>query len=115
MIALVKQKYQEGKVIAFISARSFRHYPVTIRWLRQQGIYRNNAFLVHTPQQKVKMIKQASALFRRVEVYDDFSYNHEQGEVKFYHDCIDQIQQLPNVTYLGYSDLLYLQGITNEE
>lgn len=111
MINLVKEKYAQDEAVFFISARGLRTYWVTKRWLEAQGIFRWNLFLVRTPQEKVKLVKMASKLFRKIELYDDLSYNHENGEIKFYEDCIQELLRIPNLVYHGYSELLLLQRV----
>jgi hypothetical protein len=41
--------------------------------------------------------------------FDDLSYNHEYGNVLFYQDVLDAVQQMP-ITYIDYYDLITLQS-----
>lgn len=107
---LVREKNRSGEPVVFFAARGYRYYWVIMQWLEKQGIFRWNLFLVRTSQEKVELVKLACRFFKAVELYDDISYNHEKGEVKFYDDCIQELQKIPNLAYHGYSELLQLQG-----
>lgn len=41
--------------------------------------------------------------------FDDLSYNHENGQVLYYDDVIEAVQKMP-IRYIGYDELLILQG-----
>jgi hypothetical protein len=43
--------------------------------------------------------------------FDDLSYNHEKGEVLFYKEVIEAVQKMP-IKYIGYEELLLMQGQT---
>ncbi|PWH19828.1 MAG: hypothetical protein DDG59_01815 [Anaerolineae bacterium] len=109
MIELVKQKYLQNECVVFISVRGYRNFFVTKSWLEKYDIFHWNLFLVRTPQEKLKLIKIACAHFQEIELYDDMSYNHEQGEVRFYENCLREIRKVPYLKYFGYTDLIRLQ------
>jgi hypothetical protein len=44
-----------------------------------------------------------------VEYYDDLSYHHETGEVKFYSAIIDEVRKLP-LKYIGCEELADING-----
>ena len=108
MIQLVQEYYQKGASVFFISARRYRDYWITRQWLIDQKIYNGNLIIVNSPEEKIKFLQIASH-HGWVEYYDDLSYNHENGEVKFYERCIEQVYMTPNVRYYDYHQIRRLQ------
>jgi len=45
-----------------------------------------------------------------MEFYDDLSFGHESGNIKYYDEIIFRIKEMPNIKYFDYSDILKIQG-----
>jgi len=108
MIQLVQEYYQKGASVFFISARRYRDFWITRQWLIDQKIYNGNLILVNSPEEKLKFLQLASR-HGRVDYFDDLSYNHENGQIKFYEACIQQVRLIPNVHYYDYHQIRKLQ------
>jgi len=106
MIKLVNKYYDAGYLVVFLSARDYRYYCVTKKWVSDIGIYRRNLILVDSPLLKLKFILGK----RNMEFYDDLSFGHESGNIKYYDEIIFRIKEMPNIKYFDYSDILKIQG-----
>jgi hypothetical protein len=75
--------------ILFLSARHYREYWVTKRWV---GKYFNSAskiYIVRNASEKLWYINYLISKKVKFEVFDDLSYNHENGTVLYYFDIIE--------------------------
>ncbi len=110
MISYLKTKKLEKNVhFVFLSARNPRHYFVTKKWLKNQGFTSVNLILVPSPHDKleiIKLIPKRKSIF----IYDDLSYNHENGEIKFYSEIINELKDMKNVCYYDYEFLKKYQN-----
>lgn len=95
----------EGNSIVYMTARDFRTYFITKRWLKLNGINFGSVIIVSKPSVKINLIKKIN---RRVVYYDDLSYGHETGRVAFYPE-IKQIRECTHVEYIGYDSIVKLQ------
>ena len=59
-------------------------------------------FLVPTAEDKLPYLKKALHQTNKITYYDDLSYNHENGQVKFYNSLIDYIKKTP-INYIGFT------------
>ncbi|NLA37455.1 MAG: hypothetical protein GX868_17455 [Actinobacteria bacterium] len=77
----------EGSSVIFVSHRNLWHYPVTARWLREQGyaVSPLNLLLVSSAARK-PAIARVLAAGRELIVWDDLSAGHESGTVRHYDD-----------------------------
>ncbi len=109
MIELVKQKITEGPVY-FLTARNITTYKTTKQWLQNRGFsFPNQQLLFVTePHHKIALLHSAIAKGLQIEYYDDLSYNHEKGEVKYFDEVIKVISSLP-ISYKGINDFKHLQ------
>lgn len=91
--------------VVFLSARNILYYNCTHKWLSINvlGKRRYNLFLVSSAKAKIQFLKLANKLFSKIIFIDDMSFNHENGNVLFYNDIINEISKIKNVTYLDYS------------
>lgn len=112
VLNLVNKYLENGENIIFLSARDYRYYMVTRNWLRRHINGQFGLILVSKPSEKVSLF--AANGHRKFVFYDDMSYSHENGIVKFYHQEINAIKKLDFVDYYGYYDLLRLQGDVDE-
>lgn len=106
MIEKVHHYYKTGHQVLFLTARSYRSFYITKKWLKKHGIYKSNLIIVNNPMEKIELIK---SLNKSIIYYDDMSYNHENGEVKFYDECIREIDKMKNIKYYGYKEIRQMQ------
>lgn len=95
-----------GEKVLFLTARDYKSYFVTLQWLSKIGFGKANLVMVSNPSEKIKILKSASK--KNILLYDDMSYNHENGIVKFYKNEILQISKMKNIKYFDYNYLLKL-------
>lgn len=97
-----------GYRVVIVTARNYGSYFTTKKWLVDNGMGGFALYVVRTPLDKVALIR---CVRTRVVFYDDMSYGHESGTVKFYDDEIKLLTGMGNVMYYGYD---YLTGLQNE-
>ena len=99
-------KSQSRKVI-FLTSRSYLTWGTTHQWLTQNGIdvAKSDVIIVSSPAQKIDFIKKILPREKQVTFIDDLSYNHENGQVKFYDTEIQLISGL-SLRYVGYKTIL---------
>jgi hypothetical protein len=88
--------------IVFLSARSYRTFFLTKKWLEMVGlpVSLSSIILVEHAEYKLNVL---ASFFKERDIFyyiDDLSYNHEHGNVKYYWDVIKKIKNY-NVNYLG--------------
>lgn len=91
----------------FLSARRLYSKKATVNWLLSNGIKidAQDVFCLKSPKVKIEIISRLVNSFKiKLILIDDFSYNHENGEVKFYQNCIDSIKKL-NVEHIDASQI----------
>lgn len=99
---IIANWYKSEKVI-FLSARNIRLYSSTKHWLREQGFQNvslQNLFLVDTAKSKIEYLQLLVGNNIKVTFLDDLSYNHENGEVRYYDEVVSSVQKI-DLTYLG--------------
>lgn len=99
--------------IFFISARNRGSKLYTTQWLRSMEIPVENklVYIVYRPETKLWMLKLALSKQKQIYYYDDLSYNHENGEVKYYQHLIKEIQK----TKANYFDKQAIDTINKQE
>lgn len=97
---------QTDATVIFLTARNYRHVPVTRQWLENQGFIVDifHMIFVLEAHQKVSYLKKI-AHKKEVIFIDDLSFNHEKGAVEFYKTTIDAVKKLP-ITYYDYNFIL---------
>jgi hypothetical protein len=106
--------YDRQDVFLFIlTSRDIKFYGVTKNYLRKNINTNTPVFLVSEPHKKIRFIKYCSSCFNKVTLYDDLSYNHENGEVKFYHEIINEINKL-SISYVGYKEIFKINSLIDE-
>lgn len=107
----VFHEYSKKNVFLFIlSSRKINYYGITNQYLIQKLNTKVPFFLVSKPLKKIIFFHYCAKLFKKVTLYDDLSYNHENGEVKFYHDIINEVKKLP-ISYFGYWEILKINQL----
>jgi hypothetical protein len=110
MINLIKFKMEDKKIFfLFLSARNPIYFYVTKKWLKKNGFNSNNLILVPNAKDKLKIIN-AIPSYKEIFIYDDLSFNHENGEIKFYSEIISELKNMKNVNYLDYEYLKQFQN-----
>lgn len=95
----------DSRTVLVLTARQYTAQQVTEKWIENAGIGISPAhvFLVLSPMHKVWLLKVASLFCKRIVFIDDMSYNHENGEVKFYEKAIAALPR--KVKYIGYRQI----------
>jgi hypothetical protein len=99
--------------VVFLSARTYWSAWVTKKWLAQNGFSKPDSVivLVEHPKDKVALLRRVLEKNRtpqyKISFFDDLSYNHENGDIRFYEPEIADIRQLP-IHYVGYEELLQI-------
>lgn len=108
LINFINQLYSDNKVVIFLSARNYMYLEATKYWLTKNYIFKNNVFLVDNPVDKLWFLSK----IKRYKVYyfDDLSYNHENGEVKYYNEIINLLGNHKRLNYYGYNELIKIQN-----
>jgi len=105
MVSLLKDFSKKDIKIYILTSRKINYYYITKFFLIENCMENVPFFLVSKPIEKIKFLKSATRVFHKVTYYDDLSFNHENGEVKFYQDIINEIHKLP-VSYFGYKEII---------
>lgn len=100
---IMKEK-DSGKKIIYLTARPYKSYITTLKWLNGVGLIDSygDLFLVECPMDKVLLFK---GIKNNVRYFDDLTYNHENGVFKYYNVEIDEIKSLSNVVYMDYFEI----------
>ncbi len=90
----------------FLTSRTYNLRISTIKWLKNQNLPANNSnvVLVQNPLEKIVLIKKY--VKKRTIYFDDLTYNHENGEIKYYSTVIEECMLLNNVQYYGYKQII---------
>ncbi len=92
----------------YLTSRKYQLRGVTKKWLIENNMQvSNNIIIVQSPKEKVELYKKY--LNKSFVLFDDLSYNHENGIVKFYENEIDYIRTSKHIIYFGYNQLIPLQ------
>jgi hypothetical protein len=103
--------FSEKKVFVFIlSARKIEFYGITKNYIKENIKIKVSFFLVSEPSKKIRFLKYTAAFFTKVTLFDDLSYNHENGEVKYYDDIYHEISKL-SIVHLGYEEILKINSL----
>jgi hypothetical protein len=115
VLEMVKKNCADtNTLVLFFTVRPIRYWLITYWWLNRQTINTSlfNLFICQYPMQKVDLIDRLKKRWSKITLVDDLSYNHEQGEVRFYSSVIDEIKAR-EINYIGYSELRELQQVIN--
>jgi uncharacterized HAD superfamily protein len=107
VINLIERLYERDKVVFFLSARSYNYLDLTKKWLINNKIFRDNVFLVDNVNEKFWYLNKCKNF--KIYYFDDLSYNHEHGEVKYYEQFIKKIEKLSNVKFYDHVKLKLIQ------
>lgn len=88
----------------FLSNRNILTYTATMNWLIKNNLFNNKKdilVLTSFPSQKIYYLKKLMLKSIEIYYYDDLSYNHENGKVKFYNNIISEIKNM-RIIYFDY-------------
>ena len=91
----------------FLSARKFSSKKNTLDWLLSNKIEINvkKVFCLNNPVVKINLISLIVNSFNfKVILIDDFSYNHENGKIKYYRNHISNLKKM-NVEHINASQI----------
>jgi hypothetical protein len=110
IVGFLNSKINLRDLFIILTARPYRHKKITKKWIEKcfSGQIRPSVFLVESPSKKLNYIKLAIRQSFEVTYIDDLSYNHENGDIRFYNEVLDQIYLLP-IKYIGYEEILRFQ------
>lgn len=102
MISYVRDLAEEGHKVIFLSARDFRLFQATEKWLNSHMLPANDSslFLVSSARAKLPYLELAINRNTKVIYIDDLTYNYENGEIKNYSAVIKEVQSM-KLDYLG--------------
>jgi hypothetical protein len=106
VVEVVKSHIATGEKIIFLTARDYRQYFVTLKWLKNIGFSNVNLVMVSKPLEKIFLLSKIPQ--KNILLYDDMSYNHEKGCVQFYEKEIYLISQMKNIKHFDYNYLTKL-------
>lgn len=94
----------QGSKVVFLTARPYSTYNLTFLWLNSLGLIKNknDLFLVLKPLEKIDLLKK---IHKEVNFYDDMTYNHEKGDMKYYENEIRLLKQLSHIKYYGLNEI----------
>ena len=97
------------KHVIILSARSYKYHAITKNWIEVNlsQIKKIPLFLVPRAEDKLQYLSKALEYTNRITYYDDLSYNHENGEVMFYSNVINELKKLP-INYIGYNEINFI-------
>jgi len=89
----------------FLSSRNYFTHLVTIKWLKKNNLPAGwmNVILVQCPSEKIDLINKYVKI--NIVYFDDLSFNHENGEMKFYEKEIELVKLNDYVEYHGYDEI----------
>lgn len=111
MVKILEECIKLNKSVIIISAREYRHYFITKSWVKQKVKSKKQipVFLVPKAIDKLPYLIKAGKEINHITYYDDLSYNHENGEVKFYRDVIEKVRQM-SIKYIGYEEIISINS-----
>ena len=108
-INYLKSKYSTDKYQwIYLSRRNYNIQLTTIKWLKKNDLFANvfNVIFVQKPIEKIYLINKY--VLQSFVYFDDLSYNHENGEVKFYVNEISSVNSNVLAKYYDYSHIINL-------
>ena len=110
VIAYFEDKYPKHYKI-FISARSYRYFWISFKWLQKNRLSFNvfNIILVPKAEDKLWFLNLFSENCSVV-YFDDLPYNHENGHVLYYQQVISNVKNL-KLNYYDYEDILKIEKL----
>ena len=97
-------------LLLFASVRPLSAFTATYDWLRFLNIRlsEHQIFLVGSPELKLYLLRLLKKKIGSVILYDDMSYGHEKGEVRFFLNVIKGLK-IYDIQHVGFDELKLLQ------
>lgn len=95
-----------GYKVVILSSRPFSKINVSKIWLLNNKV--NTDLIIHTSFTTVKEVFYFFSLSKLI-VFDDLSYNSENGDTKFFSSQIRRLKSSKNIEYFGFSDIEILR------
>ena len=107
MVRIFNKLISKDKNVFVVTARSYEHFFITKNWLMQNTYFQNTfkLILVERPKDKLQIFKLIKKNYQNIVCYDDLSYNHENNDIKFYDDVIDNLKNDVS-KYFGYDFIM---------
>lgn len=110
MLNIARKAFNSDSPCLILTARDYNYRTATEYWLKENlKINDIPLFIVPKASDKIAYLKIADKNFKNVTYYDDLSYNHEKGDVKFYSKEIEILQDMP-IVYIGYKEILKINN-----
>ena len=111
VLKFISFKLNDKTGIIFLSWRPMDKFLASRSWLRQIGFNISifQLILSPSPMSKVKFLKKLLRFCSNVVYIDDLSFNHENGEVKYYSDLLKKVADL-DLEYIDFSEIKKLQN-----
>ena len=108
---LINDLYKNTYVL-FFSVRPVTRWNDTRIWLSNNLIKFKwfHLFLFSSPKHKIDFILKLHELGFSIVFTDDLSYNHENGEVKFYTEEISRIKKT-KISYVAYDEIIKINKL----
>lgn len=109
----IQSQFRGGQhKVIYLTARYFNLINVTKSWLLSNGFFyrKDNLILISKPRLKPTFLKLAINKNYKVIYIDDLSYNHENGEIKFYENVIKEVEAM-SVSYIGYKEINKINNV----
>lgn len=107
----VNQSYKKNETVLFLTARNLRYILPTIQRLKKEFPKQKwNLVFVHKVSLKIKYLKMFHKKLKEITYYDDLSYNHENGEIKYYDSVIEEVKKIP-IKYIDYQEILKINKV----
>lgn len=97
---------KSGKII-ILTAREYWYSDITEQWLKQNDVKHDLLIIVPKPKDKITLLSKIS---HECIYYDDMSYNHEKGDIKFYEEEIKTLSKMKNIKYIDYNEIKKING-----
>lgn len=107
----IKGHMEQGKYILYLTARNPIYHSSTLLWLKNKGFWLNDSvnLIILSDVNKKLWILKILLKFYNIIYIDDLSFNHENGEVRFYIDLIFEVKKL-RLNYIDYYAILDMQN-----
>lgn len=104
---VVALQQSKSRKVLFMTSRSYLQWILTCDWLIQNHIPASlfDVIIVNSPAEKIRLISSICPRQKKITYIDDHSWNHENGQVKFYEPDKLAAENLP-IRYIGYKTIL---------
>jgi len=107
------KNFTDSYALIFLTYRPLMSKKYTLQWLKNNSFWSQNSklFLVSSPLDKIYFFNEALKKQLKVVVFDDLSYNHENGKILYYKKIINFIKKKK----IKYFDLKHIERLNNSQ